>query len=93
MRAALSVNGRSIGENCRGKFSWDRDVIRAYDAPMKADAGFIVLRGNLFENAIMKTSVISEEFRARFLSDPKDPNAFEGRRGVRGAGGLPPPHR
>ena len=76
---ALTVNGRTIGENCAGKFSWDRSVIRAYDTPLKADAGFIVLRGNLFDSAIMKTSVISEDFRARFLSNPADPDAFEGR--------------
>ena len=76
---ALTVNGRTMGENCKGQFSWDRNVIRAYDAPLKADAGFIVLRGNLFDNAVMKTSVISDEFRARFLSNPDDLNAFEGR--------------
>ncbi|WP_127091763.1 IlvD/Edd family dehydratase [Aquabacter cavernae] len=76
---ALTVNGRGMGENCRGKFSWDREVIRSYDNPLKAEAGFIVLRGNLFNNAIMKTSVISPDFRARFLSNPNDLNAFEGR--------------
>lgn len=76
---APTVNGKSIGENCRGQLSWDRDVIRAYDQPMVKDAGFIVLKGNLFDNAIMKTSVISEEFRDRYLSDPKNPEAFEGR--------------
>ncbi len=76
---APTVNGRTMGENCRGKQSWDRDVIRAYDAPLVKDAGFIVLKGNLFDNAIMKTSVISEEFRDRYLSDPKNPEAFEGR--------------
>ncbi len=54
-------------------------VIRPYDKPMKAKAGFKVLRGNLFDSAIMKTSVISDEFRQRYLSNPKDPNAFEGR--------------
>ncbi len=75
---ALTVNGRTMGENCTGKFSWDRSVIYAYDAPLKEDAGFIVLRGNLFDNAIMKTSVISDEFRARFLSNNDDPDAFEG---------------
>ena len=76
---APTVNGKSIGENCRGQLSWDRDVIRAYDQPMVKDAGFIVLKGNLFDNAIMKTSVISKEFRDRYLSDPKNPEAFEGR--------------
>ncbi|MEP9368832.1 IlvD/Edd family dehydratase [Xanthobacter sp. VNH20] len=75
---ALTVNGRTMGENCKGKFSWDRSVIYPYDAPLKEDAGFIVLRGNLFDNAIMKTSVISDEFRARFLSNNEDPDAFEG---------------
>jgi len=76
---AKTVNGKGIGENCKGKFSWDRDVIREYDKPLVKDAGFIVLKGNLFDNAIMKTSVISEEFRNRYLSDPKNPEAFEGR--------------
>ena len=54
-------------------------VIRPYEKPLKPHAGFKVLHGNLFDSAIMKTSVISEEFRQRYLSDPKDPNAFEGR--------------
>ena len=57
----------------------DADVIFPIDKPMKEDAGFIVLHGNLFDNAIMKTSVIDEEFRDRYLSNPKDPDAFEGR--------------
>ena len=57
----------------------DADVIRPYKKPMKAQAGFKVLSGNLFDSAIMKTSVISDEFRQRYLSDPKDPDAFEGR--------------
>jgi dihydroxy-acid dehydratase len=76
---AKTVNGKSISENCKGKFSWDRDVIRAYNDPLLKDAGFIVLRGNLFDSAIMKTSVISKEFRDRYLSNPKDPEAFEGK--------------
>jgi dihydroxy-acid dehydratase len=73
---AITVNGKTIGDNCRGKFSEDRKVIKEYGAPLKAHAGFKVLKGNLFDSAIMKTSVISDEFRARYLSDPKDPNAF-----------------
>jgi len=77
--AAVTVNGKTLIENCKGRQSWDRAVIKAYDAPMKANAGFLNLKGNLFDSAIMKTSVISEEFRARYLSNPKDPNAFEGR--------------
>ncbi len=76
---ARTVNGKTMGENCRGKRSWDRDVIRAYDAPLVKEAGFIVLSGNLFDNAVMKTSVISPEFRDRYLSNSKDPEAFEGR--------------
>lgn len=74
-----TVNGKTVGENCRGKQSWDRDVIHAYDDPLVKDAGFIVLKGNLFDSAVMKTSVISKEFRDRYLSNPKDPEAFEGR--------------
>jgi dihydroxy-acid dehydratase len=54
-------------------------VIKPYNKPMKTKAGFIVLNGNLFDSAIMKTSVISEEFRLRYLSNPDSPNAFEGR--------------
>jgi len=76
---AKTVNGKSMGENCKGKFSWDRDVIRPYNEPLVKDAGFIVLRGNLFDSAIMKTSVISKEFRDRYLSNAKDPEAFEGK--------------
>ena len=76
---AMTVNGKTIGENCRGHESTDADVIMPYDHPLVADAGFIVLRGNLFDSAVMKTSVISKEFRDRYLSNPKSPGAFEGR--------------
>jgi dihydroxy-acid dehydratase len=76
---APTVNGRTIGDNCRNTPIQDERVIRPFDRPLKADAGFVVLRGNLFDNAIMKTSVISDEFRERYLSDPANPNAFEGR--------------
>ncbi len=76
---AMTVNGRSIGENCRGAAIQDERVIRPYDRPLREKAGFLVLTGNLFHSAIMKTSVISDEFRARYLEDPDDPEAFEGR--------------
>ena len=76
---ALTVNGKTMGENCKAAPTPDSDVIRTYDKPLVKDAGFIVLRGNLFDSAIMKTSVISKEFRDRYLSNPKDPEAFEGR--------------
>lgn len=76
---AMTVNGHTMGENCRHAPKPDGDVIRTYDKPLVPDAGFIVLRGNLFDSAIMKTSVISKEFRDRYLSNAKDPNAFEGR--------------
>jgi dihydroxy-acid dehydratase len=75
---SLTVNGRTVGENCRGAEIEDEDVIRPFERPLKEEAGFLVLRGNLFESAIMKTSVISEEFRERYLSNPDDPGAFEG---------------
>ncbi len=75
---ALTVNGKTIGENCRDATIEDDRVIRPFADPLLKDAGFIVLRGNLFDSAIMKTSVISPEFRARYLSDPADPEAFEG---------------
>lgn len=76
---AMTANGRTISENCRGVAIADEAVIRPYDRPLKEKAGFRVLRGNLFSSAIMKTSVISAEFRARYLSNPDDPEAFEGR--------------
>jgi dihydroxy-acid dehydratase len=76
---ALTVNGRSMGDNCKDAPKPDNDVIWSYDKPLVKDAGFLVLRGNLFDSAIMKTSVISKEFRDRYLINPKDPNAFEGR--------------
>src|SRR5713101_5324418 len=76
---ALTINGKTVGENVKQAKIKDSDVIRPYDKPLKQHAGFKVLSGNLFDSAIMKTSVISEEFRQRYLSNPKDPNAFEGR--------------
>src|SRR6266852_6916245 len=76
---ALTINGKTVGENVKQAKIKDADVIRPYDKPLKQHAGFKVLSGNLFDSAIMKTSVISEEFRQRYLSNPKDPNAFEGR--------------
>ncbi|PZU05741.1 IlvD/Edd family dehydratase, partial [Sphingomonas sp.] len=75
---ALTVNGKTIGENCRGVPIEDEKVIRPFAAPLKEEAGFVVLSGNLFDAAIMKTSVISAEFRDRYLSNPNDPEAFEG---------------
>ena len=54
-------------------------MIRPFERPLAPKAGFLVLRGNLFDSAIMKTSVISKEFRDRYLSNPLDPDAFEGR--------------
>ncbi|WP_295228427.1 IlvD/Edd family dehydratase [uncultured Brevundimonas sp.] len=75
---ALTVTGKSIGENCKGAAIQLPDVIKSFDAPMKADAGFVVFTGNLFNSAIMKLSVISDEFRERYLSNPDDLNAFEG---------------
>ncbi|MEO0798068.1 MAG: IlvD/Edd family dehydratase [Pseudomonadota bacterium] len=74
-----TVNGKSLMENCEGRFSNDRRVIKPFAEPMRGNAGFLNLKGNLFASAIMKTSVISEEFRERYLSNPDDPNAFEGR--------------
>jgi dihydroxy-acid dehydratase len=78
-KSAITVNGRSLYENNEGRFTSDREVIKAHDAPMKRHAGFLNLKGNLFDSAIMKTSVISDEFRERYLADPRDPEAFEGR--------------
>ena len=76
---ALTANGKTIGDNCRDAVIEDENVIRPFDKPLKDRAGFRVLSGNLFTSAIMKVSVISPEFRERYLSNPADPEAFEGR--------------
>jgi dihydroxy-acid dehydratase len=76
---ALTINGRTMAENVAPAKVNNPEVIWPYRKPMKPHAGFKVLHGNLFDNAVMKTSVISDEFRARYLNNPKDPNAFEGR--------------
>lgn len=78
IQPALTVNGKTLAENCEGKFSSDRDVIFPYNKPMKKDAGFLNFKGNLFDSAIMKTSVITPEFRERYLANAADPMAFEG---------------
>lgn len=75
---ALTSNGKTIGANVRGKHSWNRKIIRSYEEPLMADAGFLHLKGTLFNSAIMKTCVISPAFRQKFLENPKDLNAFEG---------------
>jgi dihydroxy-acid dehydratase len=75
---ALTVNGRTMGDNCREAGIVLPDVIRTFDDALVEDAGFLVLSGNVFDSAVMKTSVISPEFRDRYLSDPSDPEAFEG---------------
>jgi dihydroxy-acid dehydratase len=76
---AMTANGRTMGDNNRGRVINDTRVITPIETPMREQAGFIILKGNLFNNAVMKTSVISEDFQKRYLSNPKDPNAFEGR--------------
>lgn len=76
---AITVNGKPMGDNCSAMGSENPEVIRTIDQPILENAGFLNLSGNLFDSAIMKTSVISEEFRGRYLSNPDDPDAFEGR--------------
>ena len=75
---SMTVNGCTIGDNCRGATIEDERVIRPFTRPILSNAGFLVLSGNLFDAAIMKTSVISDEFRTRYLSNAADPEAFEG---------------
>jgi len=75
--SCMTANGRTIGENCRGRRSELPEVIRPFAQPLMASAGFGVLHGNLFDSAIIKTSVIGPEFRQRYLSNPEDPDAFE----------------
>ena len=78
IQPALTANGKTLTENCEGRFTDDRKVIFPYAKPMKKDAGFLNFSGNLFDSAIMKTSVITPEFRKQYLENPADPMAFEG---------------
>ena len=74
-----TVSGKTVGACYRGAVITDENVIRPFDRPLKERAGFRVLTGNIFHSAVMKMSVVSPEFRERYLSDPAHPNAFEGR--------------
>jgi xylonate dehydratase len=75
----LTVTGRTLAQNVAGRESTDREMITPYDTPLRERAGFLVLSGNLFDFGIIKTSVISEEFQARYLSEPGHEGVFEGR--------------
>ncbi|MFA7437441.1 IlvD/Edd family dehydratase [Castellaniella sp.] len=74
---AMTVTGQTLGENLAQVPEPDREVIRSWDDPLKAAAGYVVLTGNLFDNAIIKVSVIDETFRERYLSDPEHPNRVD----------------
>ena len=76
--ACATVTGRTLAENLEGRASCDREMITTLAAPLKTRAGFLVLRGNLFDFAIMKTSVISDEFHARYLAEPGREGVYEG---------------
>jgi dihydroxy-acid dehydratase len=76
---AMTVTGRTLAQNLESTPEPDRDVIRAYDRPLKEAAGYVVLTGNLFDSAVIKISVIDQEFRQRFLMDPEHPDVFEGK--------------
>ncbi|WP_443030607.1 IlvD/Edd family dehydratase [Sphingomonas sp. RT2P30] len=76
---AIAANGQSVATNVGTAEIADEDVIRPFARPLRAAAGLTVLSGNLFSSAVMKMSVISPEFRARYLADPASPNCFEGK--------------
>ncbi|ROZ74921.1 IlvD/Edd family dehydratase [Ramlibacter sp. WS9] len=78
IQPAITANAKTLAENCEGKFTSDRKVIFPYAQPMKQNAGFLNFSGNLFDSAIMKTSVITPEFHKQYLENPQDPMAFEG---------------
>ena len=75
--SVMTVSGKTLAENLKIKIKLDSDVIKSFADPVIENAGFIVMRSNFFNSAVMKTSVISEEFRERYLSNPKHPNVFE----------------
>ncbi len=76
---AMTATGKAMGANLEGVDSEDTNVIKTYDNPMRENAGFVVLSGNLFDSALMKTSVISDDFQKRFLSEPGREGIFEAR--------------
>jgi dihydroxy-acid dehydratase len=76
---AMTVTGKTLAQNLESVPQPDREVIRSYDKPLKEAAGYVVMTGNLFDSAVMKISVIDQDFRARFLSNPDRPNVFEGK--------------
>ncbi len=75
--SVMTVSGKTLAENLKIKIKLDSDVIKSFADPVIENAGFIVMKSNFFNSAVMKTSVISEEFRERYLSNPKHPNVFE----------------
>ena len=76
-KSVKTVSGKTLEQNLKIKINVDTDVIKSFDDPVVDNAGFIVMKSNFFNSAIMKTSVISEEFRERYLSNPDHPNVFE----------------
>ena len=76
---AMTVTGETVKQAYADATVLNTEVIRPFSEPLKENAGFLALKGNLFDTAIMKTSVISDEFRDRYLCNPEDPEAFEGR--------------
>ena len=78
-KSVQTVSGKTLEQNLKIKLNIDTDVIKSFDDPVVDKAGFIVMKSNFFNSAIMKTSVISEEFRERYLSNPEHPNVFEGK--------------
>ena len=75
--SAITVNGKTVAENYAETTTQDTDVIRTFQNPMLENAGFIVLKGNIFDSAVMKTSVISDSFRSQYLDKPGSKNVFE----------------
>ena len=75
----MTVTGKTLAQNLESVPDGDREVIRSFGAPMLAAAGYVVMSGNLFDSAVMKISVIDQDFRRRFLSNPDRPNVFEGK--------------
>jgi len=79
LKEAMTVNGKTIAENCSEVHTSDERVIKTFESPMRSNAGFLVMSGNLFDSAVLKSSVISKEFAERFLNKPGSEGVFEGR--------------
>ena len=91
---ALTVNGQTMGDNCREAPKPDADVIWSFDKPLVKDAGFLVLQRQSVRLRDHEDQRDLEGIPRPLPDQPEGPQRLRGpRHRVRGPGGLSPPHR